>query len=341
MYSNLRPLLFRIDPERVHAFTLQLIGLAGNMAVSRWLLRRIFPVKSRPVRAFGLDFPNPVGLAAGYDKDAIAWRGLASLGFGHVEIGTVTLRPQPGNEKPRVFRLVEDQAVINRMGFPGKGSDFVLKRIISRGLANVVLGVNIGKNKNTPLDQAASEYAELLIRFSPYADYIAINISSPNTVGLRHLQARNELENLLDMISTTRNKIIHSNAEKSPPILVKLAPDLSDLELEDALNAITASGMDGVIATNTTLDRPSLESNYSKEIGGLSGLPLFSKSLQMVKKIGQLTKNRLPVIGVGGIMSSEQAQLMLDNGAVLVQVYTGLIYSGPGFVSQVIRELRV
>lgn len=339
MYPYFRPLLFRLEPERAHSLTIRLLKIAGDVPLAGWLLRKIFIVPQKKVQVLGLDFSNPVGLAAGYDKDGLAWRGLVNLGFGHIEVGTVTLKPQLGNPRPRVFRLLEDQALINRMGFPGKGVDFLEKRISGKRPSDLILGVNIGKNRDTPLDQAGSEYAVLIRRLTPLVDYIAINISSPNTVGLRRLQARSALENLLEEVSLERmeqEKLKHGNRT---PFLVKLAPDLSSQELEDAIDVILAKGIDGIIATNTTLERRSLVSQNAGEQGGLSGVPLYSSSLDKVRQIVRLSAGKLPVIGVGGIMTPENAQEMLDVGAVLVQIYTGLIYSGPGLVSKIVRSL--
>jgi len=300
----------------------------------------MYAAPPKPVSAFGLEFTNPIGLAAGYDKDGLGWRGLACLGFGHIEVGTVTLRPQTGNPRPRVFRLVEDQALINRMGFPGKGADFVAAQLAGKRPEGVVLGVNIGKNKDTPLEQAVEDYVALLHRFVSLADYLAVNVSSPNTVGLRRLQARDALESLLTALASERRGLL----EKAPrpgnlPVLVKLAPDLNDEELDDALAAVQTAGMDGVIATNTTLNRDGLRSPQADEAGGLSGAPVSSLSRSMVSKIVKRSGGKLPVVGVGGIMNPADAQAMLDAGAVLVQVYTGLIYTGPGLVAQIVRTI--
>ncbi|OGO12335.1 MAG: dihydroorotate dehydrogenase (quinone) [Chloroflexi bacterium RBG_16_47_49] len=339
VYPLFRALLFKLDPERAHQLTLRLIHLAGDIKPVNGLLRRAFSVPGQPVRAFGLTFSNPVGLAAGYDKDGLGWRGLASLGFGHIEIGTVTPKPQAGNPKPRVFRLISDKALINRMGFPGLGEDFVKREITKTRTGNLVLGVNIGKNKDTPLESADQDYLQLLRAFAAYADYLTINISSPNTIGLRQLQASQALDHLLGLISVERERLQLSLTKKIP-ILVKLAPDLSDDQLDDALEVLLTQKMDGVIATNTTLSRDSITSLLASESGGLSGPPLFSRSLDMVGKIYQRTSGRLPVIGVGGIYNATGAQKMLDAGAVLLQIYTGLIYEGPGLVKRILQDLR-
>jgi len=339
IYPLFRALLFKLDPERAHHLTLNLIRLAGDIEPVNWLLHRLFIVPEQPVQAFGLNFSNPIGLAAGYDKDGLGWRGLACMGFGHIEVGTVTPKPQPGNPMPRVFRLVSDKALINRMGFPGLGEEFVKKEIIKTRPNNLVLGVNIGKNKDTPLESAEQDYLQLLRSFAAHADYLTINISSPNTVGLRRLQEKQALDHLLSQINIERERLT-SEIINRLPILVKLAPDLTETELDDALEVILANNMDGVIATNTTLSRDGLKSHMASENGGLSGMPLFSQSLEMVGKIYQRTGGKLSVIGVGGIFNTTGVQKMLDAGAVLVQLYTGLIYEGPGLVKRILQELR-
>jgi dihydroorotate dehydrogenase len=372
VYRFFRPLLFKLDPETAHGLTLNLVRLAGIFPPSRWFLQALFAAPEKPVQAFGLKFKNPVGLAAGYDKDGLAMRGLAALGFGHIEIGTVTPRPQEGNPQPRVFRLVEDEAVINRMGFPGKGADFVavslrgalsgatngsaverrrsnlpsVEGIASLGLDtplrgystfarnDTVIGLNLGKNKDTPLENAADDYIALMRTFAPLADYLAINISSPNTVGLRRLQGREMLESLLAKIAEARHSLLVTR-----PILVKLAPDLSDDELDDALGVILDKGMDGVIATNTTLTRDGLRSTRRGETGGLSGRPLTVRSEAVLDKVVKRLDGRIPVVSVGGIMSPEDAKRRLDRGAALVQIYTGLVYAGPGLVQKIVRAV--
>lgn len=339
IYPILRVYLFKLDPERAHQLTLNLIRLAGGIRPVNWILRRTFSAHERPVQAFGLNFINPLGLAAGYDKDGLGWRGLASLGFGHIEIGTVTPRPQEGNPKPRVFRLIEDRALINRMGFPGLGEKFVKNQIAKPHPKNLVLGVNIGKNKDTPIESAEQDYVELLKSFAECADYLTINVSSPNTVGLRRLQEKQALDRLLGKINAEREKII-SSINHPLPILVKLAPDLLDGELDDALEVILQNRMDGIVATNTTLARDGLTSSLATQSGGLSGKPLFTRSLEMVRKIVQRTEGKLPVIGVGGITDATSVQKMMDAGAKLVQLYTGLIYEGPGLVKRILEDLQ-
>jgi dihydroorotate dehydrogenase len=345
MYRIFRPLIFRLDPERAHALTLWLAALAGAVPPLRSLSRTVFSAPAKPVEALGLRFCNPVGLAAGYDKDAVAWRGLESLGFGHLELGTVTPLPQAGNPKPRVFRLQADTGLINRLGFPGQGADFFeaqLKRTrwtpqrkrVKPASSPVVIGINIGKNKDTPNEEAALDYLQLLERLSPYADYLTINVSSPNTVGLRRLQARDALEDLLTQLAARRETL-----SEQVPILVKIAPDLNEDELSDALGAIQAAGLDGVIATNTTIGRQGLGSSHAAEGGGLSGAPLSAQSAAMTARIVALTGGELPLISVGGIMTPDEARARLDAGAALVQVYTGMIYSGPGWVRQLVAAL--
>ena len=304
------------------------------------ILRDIYAAPSKPVEAFGLTFKNPIGLAAGYDKDGIAVRGLSTLGFGHIEVGTVTPRPQPGNPKPRVFRLVEDEAVINRMGFPGKGAEFVERRLwnLIETKRTTMLGINLGKNKDIPLEEASKDYTYLVRVFMLRADYLTINISSPNTIGLRRLQGRRMLENLLGDIANER-RIIAEDHFGYAPILVKLAPDLSDEELDDALGVILDTGMDGVVATNTTLAREGLRSKYREETGGLSGSPLRVQSEAMLEKIVRLVDGRVPIVSVGGIMCPEDAKRRLDMGATLIQIYTGLVYRGPGFIKEISNNL--
>ncbi len=338
MFTRLRPLLFKLEPETAHHLTLRLIRLAGSFYPSNRLLRRVFYVPAKPVDVFGLHFINPIGLAAGYDKDGTSFGALSVLGFGYIEIGTVTPLPQPGNQKPRVFRLVEDQALINRMGFPGLGADYVEKKLNQRKPKDLVVGVNIGKNKDTPLEEAASDYTKLVRRFSALADYLAINVSSPNTTGLRRLQGRTMLEGLLNEVSNER-KNISSGQKRNVPILVKLAPDLIDEELDDALDVILGSGMDGVIVTNTTLSREGLHSIYRAEAGGLSGKPLRKRSMDILRFVVRRLNGRLPVISVGGIMDPNDARERLDAGASLVQIYTGLVYAGPSLIKQLISRL--
>jgi dihydroorotate dehydrogenase len=335
MYRLFRSLLFRLDPETAHALTLQALRISGSFPASNKLLTQLYKTPSRPVQAFGLTFKNPVGLAAGYDKDALATNGLSTLGFGHVEVGTVTLKPQPGNPHPRVFRLPEDSAVINRMGFPSLGASYVERQVSKMHRpSSFVLGLNLGKNKNTPLEEAANDYIALMRLFMPHADYLTINISSPNTVGLRRLQSRELLEDLLNQINLERGMW-----NIKLPILVKIAPDLSDEELEDAIGVILDKNMDGIIATNTTLAREGLRSRHRDETGGLSGSPLAVKSEAVLSRAVELVNGKVPIVSAGGIMNPDDAKKRLALGASLVQIYTGLVYRGPNLVKEIVENL--
>ena len=341
IYDWVRDILFHYDPEVIHTSTLRLLQLAGSLAPIRVLLKGLFSCQESGLRvkAFGLDFPNPIGLAAGYDKDGLGMRGLACLGFGHLELGTVTPRPQAGNPRPRIFRLPEDQALINRMGFPNLGAAKLLKRLRKNHMKDVLIGVNIGKGVGTPLDSATEDYLSLLDCFYGVTDYLAINVSSPNTVGLRRLQAKEQLQKLLESLAVRRHQL-RLKDERHVPLLVKIAPDLSEFELRDALETILNTGMDGVIAANTTIRRNGLASACQTEVGGLSGIPLQEKARQMVSQIHRFTQGELPIIGVGGIHTPDDAKAMLDAGASLIQVYTGLVYQGPGMVRRILRELK-
>jgi dihydroorotate dehydrogenase len=338
MYNLFRPLLFSLNPERAHALTLHALRIAGNFPPSRKLLELMYQAPSKPVEVFGLTFKNQIGLAAGYDKDGLALRGLAALGFGHVEIGTVTPKPQPGNPSPRVFRLVEDEAVINRMGFPSRGVEFVKKQLNGRSNWNTVLGLNIGKNKETPNEEAELDYLALLTQFAPYADYLTVNVSSPNTAGLRELQERKALENLLLRLHQQR-MLEQEQLKKRIPILVKLSPDMSESELDGSLEAILNTHMDGVIVTNTTLGREGLRSGSKGESGGLSGSPLTVKSEAVLRQTIKHVNGKIPVVSAGGIMNPDDAKRRLEMGAALVQVYTGLVYRGPGLVKEIVQAI--
>lgn len=337
MYKTLRPLIYLLTPEQAHHVTISMLRLAGILPPAAALLRAIFRprIQGPKVHAFSLNFNNPVGMAAGYDKDGLGWRGLGCLGFGHIELGTVTPKPQPGNPQPRLFRLVEDQAVINRMGFNNQGAGYLSMQMGGQRPDGLVLGVNIGKNKTTPLEQAPQDYFDLLRTFAPLADYLAVNVSSPNTPGLRSLQTRKALDAILRPMAAEK-PIQVQRLGKPLPILVKLAPDLSDDELDGALEAILDNEMDGVIISNTTISRPPLNSSHAAETGGLSGAPLTALSSQITTKVVQRLNGRLPVVSSGGIMTAEDAQCRLDAGACLVQLYTGLIYHGPGLVKNIL-----
>ena len=352
MYQLLRPLLFKLEPESAHQLSLRLLQMTGNFSLSNLLLKQIFKAPAKPVKAFGFTFKNPIGLAAGYDKNGIAIAGLSALGFGHVEIGTVTPLAQDGNLKPRVFRLTEDEGLINRMGFPGRGAEYVSTRIkpkekvspLGRLLiarwrnTSMILGVNLGKNKSTPNEESVLDYLSLMQVLSAYADYLTINISSPNTVGLRQLQGKDALQSLLFQINAQRN-LEERKLQKRLPILVKLAPDLSESELNDAIDVIIDSKMDGIIVTNTTLERTGLRSNYQRESGGLSGKPLTVKSEAVLHQTVKRVNEKIPIVSVGGIMNPEDAKRRLDAGATLIQMYTGLIYTGPSLVKNILKSL--
>jgi len=314
------------------------LRMAGNFPPSRLLLDLMFAAPTKPVSVFGLTFKNQIGLAAGYDKDGIAVQGLSALGFGHVEVGTVTPKPQPGNPSPRVFRLVEDEGVINRMGFPSRGMAYVKKQLSGKKEQASILGVNLGKNKETPNEEAVLDYLALLQNFAGIADYLTINVSSPNTVGLRSLQGREALEGLLTQLHQQRI-VEQQTYKKNLPILVKLAPDLSDAELAEALEAILNTNMDGVIVTNTTLGREGLRSMHRGETGGLSGSPLTVKSEAVLRQTLKLVNGKIPVVSAGGIMKPDDAKRRLDMGAALVQVYTGLVYRGPGLVKAIAKAV--
>ena len=332
MYRLIRPLIFKLDPERAHHITLRLLSLPIAP-----LLSALFDYSDPrlAVTAFGLTFRNPIGLAAGYDKNGVALRGLAALGFGHLEAGTVTRQPQIGNPRPRVFRLPADEALINRMGFPNDGVGKLDTRCLKD--TGCLVGINIGKSIDTPLDRAADDYCALLTQVAPHADYVAINVSSPNTPGLRQLQSKSFVDNLLQQIADTRANLQPPTSNLQLPILVKIAPELSYPELDDILDAVTANSFDGIIATNTTLSRHGLHTPapVRDETGGLSGQPLRARSTEIIRYIFKRTEGKLPIVGVGGINSAAAALEKIRVGATLVQVYSGLIYEGPGLVREI------
>lgn len=331
MYKALRPLLFRLDPETAHQLTLSLLRWAGNAAPTRDMLRAMYCVDdpSLHVRAFGLEFKNRVGLAAGYDKNGIAVPGLAALGLGHVEVGTVTLLPQMGNDKPRVWRAPEAHALVNRMGFPNNG---IAK--LNPPRTEIKLGANIGKGKDTPIENAADDYVALLQRVHAHADYVAVNVSSPNTPGLRALQSRERIEPLLKKIADARDAL-------SPrvPLLVKIAPDLSFDEIDVIVDAARNTNFDGIIATNTTLSRDGAPAYTGQWGGGLSGAPLRTRSTEIIRHLSEHTRGEFPIIGVGGISDAESALEKIRAGATLLQIFTGLVYEGPGLVKRINQAL--
>ncbi len=339
LYRILRPLLFRLDPESAHALALKSVGAMGAVpGLRRLVTAAVRAPRGRPVEAFGLHFPNRVGLAAGYDKDGEGWRGLAALGFGHIEVGTVTPRAQPGNPRPRLFRLPGQRSLINRLGFPGRGAAYVAGRLQGPRPPGLVLGVNIGKQRTTPIEEAARDYEELVDVFAPLADYLAVNVSSPNTPGLRRLQGRGFLEGLLTAVVARRDRCAAISG-RGVPVLVKLAPDLDEEQLAAAADAILGANVDGVVATNTTTSREGVDDPRGVEEGGLSGAALGQRATRVVAAVHELIGGALPIIGVGGVMGPADAAEKLAAGATLVQVYTGLVYEGPALVGRILRRI--
>ncbi len=336
-----RPWLFRLDPERAHELAVRGLALASSpgLAPLRGWLRWQARVRGGggAVRLFGVEFPNRVGLAAGFDKNGVAWPALAALGFGHVEIGTVTLQAQPGNPRPRMFRYPAQRAVINRMGFNNDGADAMarrLSRLPAPGRRAAPVGINLGKSKVTPLDQAIADYLGSFALLADYADYIAINVSSPNTPNLRQLQEEERLRELLAALQDANR----ARGAAARPILLKIAPDLNFRQIDAAVQAVIDHGFAGVIATNTTIARPGFFASVD-EAGGLSGAPVRVRSTEIVNYIARATAGRLPIIGVGGIDDVASASEKLDAGASLVQVYTGMVYEGPWLGRDLARAL--
>ena len=335
------PLLKRLDPETAHERTLEALMLAQSNLAGRLVLRRIAGrLPALPVQIGPLHFPNPLGMAAGFDKDARVAGGLAALGFGHVEVGTLTPRPQAGNPRPRIFRLPGDAALINRMGFPNGGVEAAVPRLRAlAGRRDTILGVSLGKQKETSLEDSAADYVAVMRAVYPYADYLAVNISSPNTPGLRELQGGRYLDALLAAL-VAENRQLAARAGLAPrPLWVKIAPDLSSEELDEVLAALLAAGADGIIATNTTLARDGLRDARHSEAGGLSGRPLRPRSTELIAAIHQRTAGALPIIGVGGVASADDVREKLAAGAAVVQLYSALVYGGPGLPGQILRGL--
>ena len=335
LYNFIRPALFQLDPETAHHLTLQSLS-----AFSR--LGALNPFKQatvgQPRTVMGLNFPNPVGLAAGLDKNGECIDGLAALGFGFIEIGTVTPRAQPGNPKPRLFRLPEAQAIINRMGFNNEGVDYLLRQV-SQARYSGILGINIGKNKDTPVEQALDDYLIGLRKVYSAASYVTVNISSPNTPGLRSLQSGEHLDQLLKGLMAERARLATQH-DRIVPIAVKIAPDLDPAEIESIADALVRYGADAVIATNTTSARNGVEHlKHGSESGGLSGHPVLAASTAVVGQLARHLDGKLPIIACGGILGLADAQRKLDAGASLVQIYSGLIYRGPALVQELVRGL--
>jgi dihydroorotate dehydrogenase len=337
LWPILRWILFRFDPERIHHLALFVLRVLGRRPLARRMRLRSTP--SLAVDALGLRFAHPLGLAAGFDKGEVVAPGLLALGFSHVEIGTLTPRPQLGNDRPRLFRLPEHRALINRMGFNNDGAEACasrLARLAPEDRAGVI-GVNVGKNKATPNDRAEEDYLACIDRLHPFADYLVVNISSPNTPGLRQLQERDALERLLGACCR------RARALATPkPLLVKLAPDLTDEALDEAVDVAVLVGAAGIVATNTTVQRPGAVASHPRalEAGGLSGAPLEPLATHALRRAFARARGRLPIIGVGGVMAASDAYAKIRSGATLVQTYTGYIYGGPAFARSIVRELE-
>ena len=337
MYKRLlKPILFLFDPELIHHISFFIIKIFVNIPGVKYLTKKNFSITSKSLEreVFGIKFPNPVGLAAGFDKNAELFSELSSFGFGFIEIGTVTPQPQPGNKKKRIFRLNKDQSLINRLGFNNKGVTYIKNNLKNKG--KIIIGANIGKNKNTPNVKAIDDYLSCFNNLYDCVDYFVINISSPNTPNLRDLQDKKPLTTLVRKLNLHRNK-----KKKRKPILLKISPDLSKNKLLDIISVVQKEHLDGVIATNTTVTRENLESEQklTSESGGLSGKKLTSKSNEVIRFIHEKSNGSFPIIGVGGIFSPADVIEKLKSGASLVQVYTGFIYEGPNIVKKINREL--
>ena len=337
MYSLARPFLFGVDAERAHG-----LALASLEAAYRTGLNPLFASRPRPLptRAFGLEFPNPVGCAAGLDKNGAHVDALLALGFGFVEVGTVTPKPQAGNPKPRMFRLPEHQAVINRLGFNNDGVDALVRNVSRARRRHGLLGINIGKNKDTPNESAHEDYLFCLERVYPLADYVTVNISSPNTAGLRELQEEQALRNLVGVLREAQERLGAQHGRRVP-MLVKIAPDLTDEDIESCARVLGDLHVDGVIATNTTVDRLPVEGHrHAGEAGGLSGAPLYGKSTAVLRRLRGRLDPAIPLIGVGGILSGADAAGKIAAGAAMVQFYSGMVYRGPELVGECVDAIR-
>ena len=339
MYRIVRFFLFLFNPEAIHHITFKMIKITGMITGKLWTFRLLFKLKDARLEreVFGLKFANPVGLAAGFDKDAKLFDELASFGFGFVEIGTVTPLPQEGNPKPRLFRLKGDCGLVNRMGFNNQGIEAVVARL-RRRKTNIIIGGNIGKNKVTPNEKAVDDYQICFEKLFPYVDYFVVNVSSPNTPGLRDLQEKSPLTDLLNRLQELNNA-----KDKRKPILLKIAPDLTNEQLDDIIEIVADTKIDGVVATNTTIDRGGLKTDKNKVDaignGGMSGKPVRARSTEVIKYLADKSNRAFPIIGVGGIHSAEDALEKLDSGATLLQVYTGFIYEGPSLVKRINKAI--
>lgn len=334
-YPIVRPALFKLDPERAHELTFQQLRFMNGTPLEMFYRQNL---PSRPVTCMGLTFKNALGLAAGLDKNAECIDAFAAMGFGFVEVGTVTPRAQAGNDKPRMFRLVEAGGIINRMGFNNLGVDHLVENV-KKARFNGVLGINIGKNKDTPVEQGKDDYLICMEKVYAHAGYIAINISSPNTPGLRSLQYGEALDDLLSSIKQ-KQKELEQRHLKYVPLAIKIAPDLSEEELIQVADSLIRHQIDGVIASNTTLDRSLVSGlKHAEEAGGLSGRPVQSRSTAVIQRLSQELQGRLPIIGVGGIDSLTAAREKIAAGATLVQIYSGFIYQGPGLIKDIVTHL--
>ncbi|MEO6132763.1 MAG: quinone-dependent dihydroorotate dehydrogenase [Saprospiraceae bacterium] len=338
MYTIFKPLLFNLDPEKAHGLTMrlfmQMLRVPGFVATCKRLFQYEHPSLARTVA--GLHFKNPIGLAAGFDKDGKYIHAMAALGFGHLEIGTVTPRPQPGNPMPRLFRLIKSRGLINRMGFNNNGAEALAKRLKEKRPEGIIIGANIGKNKDTPNENAADDYLKCFNVLYDVVDYFTVNVSSPNTPGLRSLQEKEPLTKLLSALQK-ENKL-------NKPIFLKIAPDLTHIQLDEIIEIVLSTNLTGVIATNTTITREGLKDS-KEEIdrmgaGGLSGAPLLDLSVSVVKYLAEKGNHRFTIIGVGGIEDEPSAKLHLDAGADLIQIYTGMIFSGPGLVKRILHGMK-
>ena len=336
MYDMLRPLLFKLEPETAHHLTLYGLGVAQRSGFAHLIAK---PAAELPVTVFGLRFPNPVGLAAGLDKNADHLDALATLGFGFIEVGTTTPRPQPGNDKPRMFRLPEHEAIINRLGFNNDGVD-ALVRNVQRSTYRGVLGINIGKNKDTPNEKAVDDYLFCLERVYSHASYITVNISSPNTQGLRDLQEEATLRRFIETLREAQERL-GSQAGTRKPMLLKIAPDLGETELDAIADVLLQAKVDGLICTNTTIDRIAVAgATHAEQTGGLSGKPLFKRSTDVLHGMRQRLGADFGIVGVGGILDGDNAAEKTAAGANLVQLYSGMIYRGPHLIGECVEEIR-
>lgn len=339
MYKLVKPIFFSMNPEKAHHTVTGGLKTFSKIWGAKALLRSIYSVSDPRLEreVFGLKFKNPVGLAAGFDKNAEYIEDMAKFGFGFIEIGTVTPKPQPGNDKPRMFRLVNDEALINRMGFNNQGADVAAGRLKHlKDREGVIIGGNIGKNKITPNEEAVNDYIYCFHALYDYVDYFVVNVSSPNTPGLRDLQEKEPLMRILDTLQQ-----LNLEKPKPKPILLKIAPDLTDSQLDDIVEIVTETKIAGVIATNTTISREGLRSSKEllSEAGGVSGKPLTNRSTEVIRYLSQKSNQAFPIIGVGGIHSGADAIEKLNAGASLIQVYTGFIYEGPGLVGEICKHI--